>query len=227
MELGPTSEGGGTDYPFRARVTRSALAVAMVSVVQDLDYSNFKGMTAKELGHARAHSYGKVWDALHDLSKEPTKAAKANATTESAKQSSSGLAPSFGGVIVDERGQVLVVAPKGKFGGYAWTFPKGRPDDGETPEQTAIREVFEETGIKAAILCKLLGVHRGTTTENTYFVMTPTGGAARPGDEIETVKWVTPDEARRLFGESNATGRERDRKVLEEALAAFRVNADR
>ena len=31
-------------------------------------------------------------------------------------------------------------------GGY-WGFPKGKPEEGETPKDTALREIFEETGI--------------------------------------------------------------------------------
>ena len=33
-----------------------------------------------------------------------------------------------------------------------WAFPKGHVDEGETKEQTAIREIFEETGLKIKIL---------------------------------------------------------------------------
>lgn len=33
------------------------------------------------------------------------------------------------------------------MGGH-WSFPKGHPDTGENPEQTALRELFEETGLK-------------------------------------------------------------------------------
>jgi 8-oxo-dGTP diphosphatase len=51
--------------------------------------------------------------------------------------------------------------PKGDFDGYVWTFPKGRPDAGETPEQAALREVKEETGYSAKVIGKLPGSFRG------------------------------------------------------------------
>ena len=38
--------------------------------------------------------------------------------------------------------------------GYVWTFPKGRPDAGETPERAALREVKEETGYSTKVIRK-------------------------------------------------------------------------
>lgn len=47
---------------------------------------------------------------------------------------------------------ILVISPSGWFLAHAtrtprWDIPKGRMDPGETPEQTALREAMEETGI--------------------------------------------------------------------------------
>lgn len=47
-----------------------------------------------------------------------------------------------GGLIVNERGEVLLMFRRGK-----WDLPKGKMDANETPEMTAIREVKEETGL--------------------------------------------------------------------------------
>jgi 8-oxo-dGTP diphosphatase len=60
-----------------------------------------------------------------------------------------------------DKGRVLLRRPKGDFDGYVWTFPKGRPDAGETPEQAALREVKEETGYSAKVIGKLPGSFRG------------------------------------------------------------------
>lgn len=40
-----------------------------------------------------------------------------------------------------------------------WEFPSGGIESGETPEQTAIRETLEETGLKISIVKKVLFVH--------------------------------------------------------------------
>jgi 8-oxo-dGTP diphosphatase len=57
---------------------------------------------------------------------------------------------SFGGVLFDEQGRVLLRKVTNSYKGYVWTFPKGRQEDG-SPEQTALREVREETVAKNQI----------------------------------------------------------------------------
>lgn len=53
---------------------------------------------------------------------------------------------SYGAVVI-ESGDVLLID-----GGLFWSFPKGHLEDGETPGQAAVREIYEETGIKIAII---------------------------------------------------------------------------
>ena len=50
--------------------------------------------------------------------------------------------------IVDCNNKFLVGHPTGIYKPFCWSIPKGEPDPGETRLQTAVREVFEETGIK-------------------------------------------------------------------------------
>ena len=64
-------------------------------------------------------------------------------------------ADAYGVVIFNAKGQVLLREPSGHFGGYVWTFAKGRPDAGESPAETAVREAFEETGYRIAAPRKL------------------------------------------------------------------------
>ena len=54
---------------------------------------------------------------------------------------------SFGGVAV-RGGDVLVITPAGK---RVTTLPKGGADDGESGEETAAREVREETGVTVRV----------------------------------------------------------------------------
>ena len=48
--------------------------------------------------------------------------------------------------------EVAVIRPHGR---PLWALPKGHVDPGETPEQTATREVWEETGLKATLVAPL------------------------------------------------------------------------
>ena len=80
-------------------------------------------------------------------------------------------ADAYGGVLINERGAVQLREPANHFGGYVWTFAKGRPDPGETPEQTALREVLEETGQAARIIALIPEVFAGTTTSTVFFLM--------------------------------------------------------
>jgi 8-oxo-dGTP diphosphatase len=113
-----------------------------------------------------------------------------------------------GGVIVRD-GNVLLVH---RVRQDDWSFPKGKLEPGETWEETALREVEEET----ALVCTL-GEEIGRThylvedqpKEVRYYRMT-TDGEARAQNEIDDVRWLSFDEARRLLTY------ERDRRLLEQ-----------
>ncbi len=91
--------------------------------------------------------------------------------------------------------------------GVTWTLPKGTPDPGETVEQTALREVTEETGLEVRIVAPLPSieytfVQKGTRIHKTvhYFLMEPVGGDLSKHDhEFERVRWVSFDEAPELL----------------------------
>ncbi len=65
---------------------------------------------------------------------------------------------------VDRRGRLL------------WSLPKGHIELGETAEQTAIREVAEETGIRGSVLAALGRID--------YWFVTDGGGCTRPSTII-------------------------------------------
>lgn len=132
-------------------------------------------------------------------------------------------ANAYGGVLINDRGEVQLREPAGHFGGYVWTFPKGRPDPGETPEQTALREVLEETGQEARIISQIPGVFAGTTTSSVFFLMEPVGEPGSFSDETHAVRWVEREAARRLVAMTTTpTGCDRDLKVLSAAFAIWR-----
>ena len=130
----------------------------------------------------------------------------------------------YGGVVINQQGKILLREPKGHYDGYFWTFPKGRQNTGETPEETAFREVLEETGIKAEIKGRLPGVYEGGTTENIYFLMSFIEDTGKFDSETQSVRWVTPEEAKVLISETtNPIGIKRDLRVLEEALRLYAI----
>lgn len=120
------------------------------------------------------------------------------------------LATSAGGVVVSfqrERPSLVVGMRRRARDAVTWTLPKGTPDPGETVEQTALREVAEETGLEVRIVEPLPSieytfVQDGTRIHKTvhYFLMEPIGGdLARHDHEFERVRWVPFDEAGELL----------------------------
>jgi hypothetical protein len=106
-------------------------------MVRDIDYENFKNEVAKKQGEHRATIYGKVWDVLYGLQ-------TATEQQVSRQSASGGVGPqekpqAYGGVVIEPNGRLLLRRPKGDFDGYVWTFPKGRPDAGETNKWLFVR----------------------------------------------------------------------------------------
>jgi 8-oxo-dGTP pyrophosphatase MutT (NUDIX family) len=113
----------------------------------------------------------------------------------------SSTATSAGGIVVriDPAGPALVVGMRRRDRDLVtWTLPKGTPDAGETVEETALREVGEETGLEVRIVERLPSieytfVQSGTRIRKTvhYFLMEPTGGDLAGHDrEFERVQWI-------------------------------------
>lgn len=77
----------------------------------------------------------------------------------------------YGVVAIDRKtGKVLMVEPKNHYGGYAWTFPKGGRDTGESMSQAARRELKEESGLDVKLVGALSNVFQGTTSRTALFV---------------------------------------------------------
>ena len=119
-------------------------------------------------------------------------------------------ATSAGGIVVrfDDGIPSLVVGARRRDRDIlTWTLPKGTPNAGETREETAIREVAEETGLEVQITDVLDSieysfVQRGTRIHKTvhYFLMEPTGGDLSHHDhEFDQVRWVRFDQAPNLL----------------------------
>lgn len=140
-------------------------------------------------------------------------------------------ATSAGGIVIRYRGDVpeLVVGRRRRErDGRTWTLPKGTPISGETTQETALREVAEETGLEVRIVDRLDSieywfVQGGTRIHKTvhYFLMEPTGGDLAGHDhEFEEVRWVSLADAPALLTFET----ERSLVALaQEALAARRL----
>lgn len=128
----------------------------------------------------------------------------------------------YGGVLVNEQGCVLLRKPANEYDGYVWTFPKGRQEPGESPEQTALREVLEETGYQAEIIEKIPGSFDGGTTRNGYFLMRPVGNQQPTDWETAETIWVPMADAAKYIRQTrNDIGRKRDLAVLSEAIVQY------
>lgn len=136
---------------------------------------------------------------------------------------------SAGGVVVRRlkgRHVVAAIRPGGKPEG-TWALPKGLIGPGEQPEQTALREVTEETGIEATPVEKLGDVRYVYTWDGervfkvvSFFLFRYRAG--RLGDirpehahEIAEVRWLPLEEAPRLLAYKG------EREMAAKALARF------
>lgn len=108
---------------------------------------------------------------------------------------------SAGGLVVCGRDSGTCGALIGRFdrrGRLLWSLPKGHIEPGETPEQTAVREVHEETGITGRILHPLGPIDfwfiaEGRRIHKTvhHFLLIRQGGELSDSDrEVDEVDWV-------------------------------------
>jgi 8-oxo-dGTP pyrophosphatase MutT (NUDIX family) len=120
---------------------------------------------------------------------------------------------SAGGVLVRRlqgRWMLAAIRPAGKKPGL-WALPKGNIGRGEDPRDTAIREVYEETGANGKLVEKLGDVRYVYTWSGerifkvvSFFLLRYSSG--RLGElppatahEVDDVRWLPLDEAPKLL----------------------------
>ncbi|MGH2949297.1 MAG: NUDIX hydrolase [Solirubrobacteraceae bacterium] len=128
------------------------------------------------------------------------------------------LETSYGGVVV--RGdEVLVITPAGKR--RVTGLPKGGPNPGERGEDTATREVREETGVVASVREPLgdvtywyrRGGRRVFKTVHFYLCDYVSGSTADHDHEVEDARWIPLAEARTTLSYPG------ERALIERALS--------
>lgn len=143
-------------------------------------------------------------------------------STRARRPSRTRSAMAAGGVVLRGSGDAVEVVLTGRSSDHTWVFPKGTPDDGETIEETALREVREETGLDVEIRRPLGAVEYWFAVPGErvhkvvqFFLMSATGGdVSRHDREYDEVRWVPAPEARRLLSFDTY------REILDRAIAA-------
>lgn len=105
-----------------------------------------------------------------------------------------------GGVIWRRRGDRVEVLIVHRPHREDWSLPKGKVDPGETVEETAQREVVEETGLTCGLDQPLGAVsyidHKGRSKTVWYWAMTVLSGTPTQNDEVDEIVWLDVAEAR-------------------------------
>ena len=133
---------------------------------------------------------------------------------------------SAGGVVVrlaEHEPEIVIGSRMRAREGVSWVLPKGTPIPGESLEETALREVEEETGLRVRIVRPVGEIHYVFTRDGTrvnktvhHFLMLPVAGTFEGRDrEFEEVRWVPLGEALRLLTFPT------ERSIVEQAQAAI------
>ncbi len=121
---------------------------------------------------------------------------------------------SAGGLVLDRidlAANALLISRFDRRGRLIWSFPKGHVEEGETHQETACREVTEETGVTAQILLKLGEIDfyfnaerdRIHKTVHHYLMVWESGDLSDADPEVESVSWVSLDKVANRLAHSD------------------------
>lgn len=131
-----------------------------------------------------------------ELTLEVFESSMANLFTTSAGRAASGA------VVVEPDGRVWLVAPTNAYGGYKATFPKGT-SNGRDLRATAIKEVFEESGLQVELSAFLVDVSRSLSRTRYYLAHRTGGSPAVMGWESQAVHLAPLSRLKELLNSPN------------------------
>lgn len=97
---------------------------------------------------------------------------------------------SAGALVLEGDGRVWLITPSNRFGGYDYTFPKGKQELGCGLKATALKEVWEESGLKVQLTAWLGDFPRTTSTCRMYLATRVSGNPADMGWESQAIHLV-------------------------------------
>lgn len=111
-------------------------------------------------------------------------------------------------VYAQREGRILILERAGGAATGAWYTPGGVLDPGETPEECAVRELFEETGLRPSGPLSLVGLIPmyvyGVDTFLAAYACDCNEGDVRLSEEHTDFRWIDADEYReRFFSDEN------------------------
>ena len=101
--------------------------------------------------------------------------------------------PAIAAAVIVQDGRLLLVRRRVAEGSLRWQVPAGQIEPGESPEDAAVRETFEETGLVVAARRQLGDrVHPNTKRQMFYVEADALAGTAYVADneELDAVAWV-------------------------------------
>ncbi|WP_416477021.1 NUDIX hydrolase [Streptomyces sp. LKA04] len=105
--------------------------------------------------------------------------------------------PALSMAVIVRDGKLLMIRRRQREGDLLWALPGGAIEEGEGPEEAAVRETIEETAL-VVTATKPLGerVHPKTGRLMSYTACEPVQGEARVADEdeLDAVAWVAHSE---------------------------------
>ncbi|GAA5511337.1 RNA pyrophosphohydrolase [Deinococcus carri] len=116
-----------------------------------------------------------------------------------------------GVVILNERGDILLVrelgAPDQMAKAGLWHIPSGSVEEGENPQDTAVREAYEETGLRVRLV-RFLNAYLGQFPDGDFILRTIWLAEPLPGQtlqptfthEVAEARYVSREEFAALYG---------------------------